>query len=223
MDCPHCAHAFHPLFYKTYHLAGEEQKLAIYYNTCPECKKYIVYWKFIPADSPISRYNEQIRRDPQVEQATLIYPREKSHKPLSNDVPSDYARDFEEAYSVINLSPKASAALSRRLLQKLLRDRAGIKQGDLSKEIQEVIDSNQLPQHLSSAVDAIRNIGNFSAHPTKSQITGQIVDVEDEEAQWTLDVLEQLFDFYFVQPAETARKTAALNKKLADHGKPPMK
>jgi len=36
-------------------------------------------------------------------------------------------------------------------------------------------------------------------------------------------VLEGLFDFYFVQPAISERKRAALDKKLADAGKPPMK
>jgi uncharacterized protein DUF4145 len=81
----------------------------------------------------------------------------------------------------------------------------------------------QLPQHLSNSVDAIRNIGNFSAHPVKSQVTGQIVEVEQEEAEWNLDVLDGLFDFYFVQPAAIQRKKAALNAKLTAHGKPPMK
>ena len=39
---------------------------------------------------------------------------------------------------------------------------------------------------LKSPVDEIRNIGNFSAHPIKSQMTGQIFDVEDEEAEVVL-------------------------------------
>jgi uncharacterized protein Smg (DUF494 family) len=38
-----------------------------------------------------------------------------------------------------------------------------------------------------------------------------------------LDVLEGLFDFYFVQPAVLQKKRDALNKKLAEAGKPVMK
>ena len=38
-----------------------------------------------------------------------------------------------------------------------------------------------------------------------------------------LDVLEGLFDFYFIQPSKLKRKKKALDKKLADAGKPPMK
>lgn len=79
------------------------------------------------------------------------------------------------------------------------------------------------PSHLAKSVDAIRNIGNFSAHPSKSKSTGEIVPVEPHEAEWTLDVLESLFDFFYVQPAILARKRDALNAKLAEIGKGPMK
>jgi len=57
----------------------------------------------------------------------------------------------------------------------------------------------------------------------KSQGTGQIVPVEPAEAEWNLDVLEALFDFYYVQPAVVAKKRAALDAKLKDAGKKPMK
>ncbi len=62
--------------------------------------------------------------------------------------------------------------------------------------------------------------GNFAAHPMKSQLTGLILDVEPGEAEWTLDVLEELFDFYFVLPAVIQKKKDAFNKKLQDAGKP---
>ncbi len=47
--------------------------------------------------------------------------------------------------------------------------------------------------------------------------------MEPGESEWCLDVLEALFDFYFVQPAKLAEKKTALNKKLGEAGKPPMK
>jgi hypothetical protein len=68
-----------------------------------------------------------------------------------------------------------------------------------------------------------KNIGNFAAHPVKSKSTSEIVDVEVEEAEWNLDVLELLFDFYYVQPARIAQKREALNAKLGEAGKPHMK
>jgi len=120
-------------------------------------------------------------------------------------------------------SEKASAALSRRCLQYLLREKAGIKKGDLANEIQQVLDSRQLPSHLADDLDAIRNIGNFAAHPLKSTNTGEIVDVEPQEAEWLLNLLEQFFDFYFVQPSRAKAKRDALNAKLQSIGKHPMK
>lgn len=83
--------------------------------------------------------------------------------------------------------------------------------------------SNQLPSWLAENVDAVRIVGNFAAHPAKDTNTGEIVDVELGEAEWLLDVLEGLFDFYFVQPAIAKAKRDALNAKLKAAGKPEMK
>jgi len=116
-----------------------------------------------------------------------------------------------------------SAALSRRCLQNILRDVAEVKPNDLSKEIDEILARKELPSYLASAIDAIRNIGNFAAHPIKSKSSGELVDVEPGEAEWTLDVLEGLFDFYFVQPELLKKKKNELNQKLQDAGKPKMK
>jgi hypothetical protein len=104
-----------------------------------------------------------------------------------------------------------------------LREKAGTRKKDLNDQIQEVIDSKRLPTHLAAAIDAVRVLGNFAAHPLKSQNTGEIIEVEPGEAEWSLDTLEGLFDFYFVQPAILEAKRAALDKKLAEAGKPPLK
>jgi len=108
-------------------------------------------------------------------------------------------------------------------LQNILRGVAAVTPADLAKEIQEALDKKMFPSYISESLDAVRNIGNFAAHPLKSKSTGEIVPVEPGEAEWTLDVLDSLFDFYFVQPSILKRKRDALNKKLGDMGKPPMK
>lgn len=139
------------------------------------------------------------------------------------EVPKEFSQDYVEAVLVFADSAKASAALSRRCLQHLLREKVKVKKQDLAKEIQEILDSGKLPSHIAESLDAIRNIGNFAAHPMKSQSTGEIVDVEPGEAEWNLDVLEMLFDFYFVAPERTKQRRDALNKKLGDIGKPNLK
>ncbi len=154
---------------------------------------------------------------------TLVYPKGISRSPLDSCIPDEYADDYKEACLVLSDSPKASAALSRRCLQNLLRNVAGVKKGDLAKEIQSILDSSVLPSHIAGDLDAIRNIGNFAAHPNKSTSSGEVISVEPGEAEWNLDVLEELFDFYFVQPKKSKERRDALNKKLADAGKPQMK
>jgi Domain of unknown function (DUF4145) len=120
-------------------------------------------------------------------------------------------------------SAKASAALSRRCLQHLLRDQERTKAKDLVLQIDEVLEKNKLPSHISTVIDAVRHVENFAAHPIKSKSTGEIVEVEPGEAELNLEMLEALFDFYFVQPAKTKQRIDALNAKLTDAGKPPIK
>ena len=153
----------------------------------------------------------------------LVRPKGTSRPPVPVEVPTKFAADYSEACFVVADSPKAAAALGRCCLQNMLREIAGVKPGTLADEIQQVIDSGKLPSDLSESIDAVRNIGNFAAHPLKSQHSGEIIDVEPNESDWTLDVLEDLFDFYFVRPAHRQSKRDLLNQKLATAGKPPMK
>lgn len=103
----------------------------------------------------------------------------------------------------------------------MLREKAATKSRDLSKQIDEVLD--QLPHELAHNLDAIRHVGNFAAHPMKSTVTGEIVQVEDGEAEWLLDVLEDLFDYYYVGPSRAASRRQLLNTKLSAIGKPELK
>ena len=152
-----------------------------------------------------------------------VYPKGSGRPPVPPEVPTDFAEDYNEACAVLHDSPKASAALSRRCLQHILREVAGVKHASLSEEIDEILEPGQLPSYLAKAIDGVRNTGNFAAHPIKSKSTGEVVPGEPGEAEWNLDTLEGLFDFYFVQPAIMEAKRAELDKKLQDAGKPPMK
>lgn len=149
----------------------------------------------------------------------MAYPTSSS-RVIPQEVVDPYRQDFSEACKVLADSPKASAALSRRCLQAILRDKAGTKAKDLNDQIDEVISGAKVPGHIAEGLHAVRNIGNFAAHTMKSTTTGVILDVEPGEAEWNLDVLESLFDFYFVQPALAAKRKVELNKKLKEAGKP---
>ena len=182
---------------------------------CPACSRPIVFLeKFGMSD------DGWYQQDVPVE-TRLVWPKAISRLAVPDSVPGGIRKDYEEAVIVLADSEKASAALSRRCLQALLRDVAGIDKRNLSHQIEDVLPT--LPGYLQTQLDAVRNIGNFAAHPTKSSATGEIIEVELGEAEWNLDVLERLFEFYFVQPKITQEKKEALNKKLAAAGKSAMK
>lgn len=221
MKCPHCRVAFHnePTF--TFLGGDDGGTYGASTSTCPACKRIIVL--LVSGEGYLQQTGGDIVGLRTVTRRYYVVPRTPLRPAPPAEVPRDIADDFREACVVLGDSPKASAALSRRCLQHVLRQAAGVNPSDLAREIQEVLDSGKLPTHLAESIDAVRNIGNFSAHPLKSTSTGEILPVEPHEAEWNLDVLEALFDFYYVQPAAIAKKREALNKKLADAGKPPLK
>jgi hypothetical protein len=104
---------------------------------------------------------------------------------------------------------------------------AGYSQKDLAVQISAALAEQDarkaLPTGVHTMLDAIRNFGNFSAHPITDQTTLQIIDVDDHEAEYCLDILDALFDHYYVRPEDAKRKRAALDAKLAAAGKPPSR
>lgn len=176
---------------------------------CPSCQKAIIFL-------------ENAELETATITSSLVHPKSAGRPSAPPEVPPEIAEDFNEACVVLADSPKASAALSRRCLQGLLRGH-GFDQHDLAKAIDAILATKQLPSWLASSLDAVRNIGNFAAHPMKDTNSGAILPVEPHEAEWNVDVLDGLFDFFYVSPAREQAKIAALNAKLALAGKPPIK
>lgn len=163
---------------------------------------------------------------PTVLDTLSAYPTNTFRKPTPKEVPAHIKEDYEEASRVLPISQKASAALARRCLQAIMRGQ-GYTQKDLAKQIDALLNesnsSKAIPTALRQTVDVIRNFGNFSAHPVTDQTTLQIIPVELGEAEWCLDILEDMFDHYYVKPAEAKARKAALDAKLAAAKKPPSK
>jgi len=184
---------------------------------CPSCNGLLVLYR--QGTYKHDKYDTYLS---EIHKEEIIFPKYFVRN-IPTEVPEPYKTDFKEAAAVISLSPKASAAVSRRSLQNLLRDHFNIKGSSLAAEINDFINLSGIPSYLVEAVDAIRNVGNFAAHPLKDTSTGEIIDVENGEAEWLLDVLESLFDFAFVQPKTLEKQKKQLNEKLKKLGKPPMK
>jgi hypothetical protein len=211
MKCNHCRVEFHAQ--RVFTPIGQDVDAfwGVTEYTCPKCGKLNLFL--------VSGKDEETK--------TLIRPKGASRPFAPPEVPSGIAEDYNEACLVLADSPKASAALSRRCLQHLIREVVGIKPKSLAKEIDEILNSNdpdiRPPTNIASLLDAIRHIGNFAAHPEKSQNTGEIVPVNPDEAETNLDILAELFDHYCVRPARAKEKRDNINAKLAEAGKPQLK
>lgn len=121
-------------------------------------------------------------------------------------IPEVLRNDYEEAASIIEQSPKASATLSRRCLQGIIRDFWGISKSRLVDEITAIED--KVDPLTWKSIDAIRKVGNIGAHMEKD--INLIVDVDPEEAYLLLQLIELLFEEWYIHRHERELKLKAI-------------
>jgi hypothetical protein len=145
-------------------------------------------------------------------QQWLLIP-ESAAKPQPDYIPKAIVEDYSEACRIKDLSPKASATLARRCLQGMIRDFCGISKARLIDEIKELrtqIDENRAPRGVThesvDAIDAVREVGNIGAHMEKD--VDLIVEIDDNEAQALIDLIETLFEDWYVARETRKRRFA---------------
>lgn len=191
MICPHCSTGVRFNWYVTKPMQRSPDNkigIEIYYGDCPNCQKLVIGIQKGTLVSDPYTYDYKISK---MEWNEVVYPKSNDFK-NSNEIPIQYSQDYEEAIKVLSASPKASAALTRRLLQNILREEFNISEKSLAKEIEIFTNKTDIPSHITDAVDAVRQIGNIAAHPSKDLSTGEIVPVENGEEEWLIEVIEQL-------------------------------
>ena len=224
MKCPHCGIHFHDNWQGQRFARGSdnlvsranERRTYWAYRTasCPECHDVAI--EIVPLwenGHPMKEWRQ-------------VYPIGANRGPVPPEVPPEIAQDYIEACNVLPISAKASAALARRCLQNMLHAH-GYKAKDLAKEIDALLNEpdpkKALPHKLRETVDGIRNFGNFAAHPIDDKTALQVIDVEEHEAEWCLEIIEDLFEHFYVGPAIAKVKKAQLDAKLKAAGKPASK
>jgi hypothetical protein len=173
--------------------------------TCPneECQKLVLVGRLTGA------YFSNGWNENQTIQTWSLLP-ESEAKVLPDYIPEPIKEDYYEACRIRDLSPKASATLSRRCLQGMIRDFHGISKATLFDEIKEL--EAKVDIDVWESIDAVREVGNIGAHMKKD--INIIVDVEPEEAQLLIGLIEQLVDEWYVA-REDRRKRAQNLKDLA--------
>ena len=142
-------------------------------------------------------------------------------KPQPDCIPKPLRDDYNEACAIRDLSPKASATLARRCLQGMIRDFCGISRGRLIDEIKALrsaLDEGRAPSGVTDegveAIDHVRNVGNIGAHMEKD--INLIVDVDPGEAQALIELIEVLFDEWYVARHKRQERLARVASVAAD-------
>lgn len=168
---------------------------SLFHYNCPDCGKLSIRFKG--------------KEDPFHGEERMIMPR--STAPIYPDyVPAAVRQDFSEAYETVEISPKASATLSRRCLQGMIRDVFGVSERTLYKEIS-AIQPRVSPLEWS-AIDSLRKIGNIGAHMEADINT--IIDVDPNEAETLVLFIEHLIHEWYIKrhaDEELMRKITQIN------------
>ena len=224
MPCPHCSVAIYP-DWKTgliHDFPEAEAHWRWEAMECPSCHNIIIRVSLRYYTGGEYWGDDAWRSDKRIS----VEPTSAKRRPIGEGVPTEFMEDYAEACAVLPVSAKASAALSRRVLQSVLREQ-GYHQWSLSKQIDSLLAETQPDKILSSSVkenvDVIRKFGNFSAHPVTDKNTLQVIPVAPEEAEWCLEIIEALFDHYYVIPAANQKKRDELDQRLKKQGQQPIK
>lgn len=155
----------------------------------PPCREYTII-----ASLSKTRFNGNTRvlsGDP-IEAWQL---RPKSHsKPFPAYIPQAILGDYKEACLIVNDSPKASATLSRRCIQGMIRDFWKISKPKLINEIKEL--EGKIDSSTWRAIDGVRSVGNIGAHMEMD--INLIVDVDPDEAKALIGLIEFLVKDWYI-------------------------
>jgi hypothetical protein len=201
MKCPHCLIDFHEHWQVTYLGNDSEAGWKLAQTRCSACEKFVFDLMGESAGGEAGEWR--------------IWPRAAS-RPIPPEVPEPYAGNFREACLVLPDSTNASAAISRRCLQSLLVNEGEAKKGRLEDQIKEVVASKQLRPQLADNLHYVRKVGNLAAHETKNKHTGEVVDATQEEAEWLIEVIEGMFDHYFVEPRREQDRREKFDARIAE-------
>lgn len=131
---------------------------------------------------------------------------------LPEYIPGKIRNDFTEAYLIKNISPKASVALCRYCVQYMIRDFWGISKGQLVDEIAKLEEKGGCPSSIEM-LDAIRDMGNFGAHPERD--ASIIIEVDPEDAQLAIEITRTIIADWYIDKHEREKRQTLIRASLA--------
>ena len=142
---------------------------------------------------------------------TLVPPSNARTFPIA--LPPQILEDYHEACLTIELSPKVSAALSRRCLSEMLRDYWQVQPGSLSDEFRQI--KGTADPLTWEAIESIRKRGMIGIRMEREG--AEILDTEPGEAKLLIGLIETLVQDWYVAQAERRKRLEAIRKIVEEH------
>ncbi len=183
-NCPFCSAFSNQNWFATKTLQGgflEET----YVCFCSHCKKYSIW-----------------------HEESMIYPDFSGIEPPNTDLNKDIVSDYNEAVSILQRSPRGSAALLRLAIQKLCVQ-LGENGKNLNTDIANLVKKG-LPSKVQESLDVLRVIGNESVHPGE-------LNIKDDVA--TATALFRLVNFIAEKMITEPKEIEAIYDKLPESKK----
>jgi len=158
--------------------------------------------------------------------AHRVYPVASTIAPVHPDAPESVAALYEEARSVLPISRRASAALVRATLERLLRE---IDPNHASKRLDDLIAQlrGQIREPLWKFLTAIRIVGNDTLHAEEGELAVLYLGSEPEEIIEPLfEAVNTLIEELITQPAKAEALYALIpetKREVAERKSKPVK
>lgn len=142
-----------------------------------------------------------------------------NYKNYNDDVvPKQIKEDYEEACSIVSLSPKSSATLSRRIIESILTDFFSLKDGRLVDKIRSLNNSQNKFRNAPDIIEeltSIRKLGNISAHFNNDKnVIPKKMSVD--EAKTMLKAVEYIIDDTYIYRYNRDKHHDKMNKIIND-------
>jgi len=187
-NCPFCGAYANQLWFDLGYYSRGYQDMAKHGSKaclCTHCKKFSIWheWK-------------------------MIYPEFSGVEPPNPDLNTDIQRDYREAASILQKSPRGTTALLRLAIQKLMIQ-LGEKGKDLNTDIANLVKKG-LPIKVQQSLDALRVIGNEAIHPGE-------LDLRDDQS--TAEQLFKLVNFIAEKMITEPKEIEAIYNKIPESKK----
>lgn len=190
-NCPFCKAYANQLWFNLYFYKGgysktlEDAKVCF----CTHCGNFSIWYNY-----------------------KMIYPEFSGVEPPNSDLNSDIQKDYQEAASILQKSPRGAAALLRLAIQKLMIQ-LGEKGKDLNTDIANLVKKG-LPIKVQQSLDALRVIGNEAIHPGE-------LDLRDDQA--TTEQLFKLVNFIAEKMITEPKEIETIYEKIPESKKQQIK